>query len=139
MGISSAALIFLTPATKDLMYPVAILAGAAQAFTLNTGITLISEVIGVRGASGAFVFGVYSFLDKISSGIAIFTISIIPAFDENNKEYIRSMTVVVPAIAIVLAWVLVMVGKARDYETGQQGESRGLFLSRRSSLMEELA
>jgi MFS family permease len=29
MGISSAALIFLTPATKDLMYPVAILAGAA--------------------------------------------------------------------------------------------------------------
>ena len=46
--------------------------GVAQAITLNTGITMISEVIGLRGSSGAFVFGAYSFLDKISGGIAIF-------------------------------------------------------------------
>jgi len=33
---------------------------------------MISEVIGLRGSNGAFVFGAYSFLDKISGGIAIF-------------------------------------------------------------------
>lgn len=39
---------------------------------LSTGINLISDVIGSKGDSGAFVFGVYSFLDKISAGLLIF-------------------------------------------------------------------
>ena len=60
------------------MYPVSFFIGASQALLLNTGITLISEVIGVKGSSGAFVFGCYSFVDKLSSGIALFTITILP-------------------------------------------------------------
>jgi hypothetical protein len=47
---------------------------------LSTGINLISDVIGSKGDSGAFVFGFYSFLDKISAGILIFSIANLPSF-----------------------------------------------------------
>ena len=73
---SSIALIFLNDNNgKDIIYPIAVIVGVAQAFTLNTGITMISEVIGIRGSSGAFVFGVYSFLDKLTNGIVLFLIT----------------------------------------------------------------
>ena len=35
---------------------------------------MISDVVGTKGKSGAFVFGIYSLLDKFSCGIAIFII-----------------------------------------------------------------
>ena len=75
---SSVALAFLEEDSKYFMYPVSFFIGASQALLLNTAVTLISEVIGVKGSSGAFVFGCYSFVDKLSSGIALFTITILP-------------------------------------------------------------
>jgi len=60
------------------MYSVAFFVGASQALLLNTAVTLISEVIGVKGSSGAFVFGCYSFVDKLFCGIALFIITILP-------------------------------------------------------------
>ena len=60
------------------MHPVSFFIGASQALLLNTSITFFSEVIGVKGSSGAFVFGCYSFVDKLSSGIALFIITILP-------------------------------------------------------------
>jgi hypothetical protein len=54
--------------------------GVAQSVVLATGINLISEVIGSRSKDGAIVFGIYSLLDKFSSGIAIFVISNSQAF-----------------------------------------------------------
>lgn len=77
---SSIGLFFLTPENREIIYLLAFLIGGAQALVLNTGISLISEVIGVRGNSGAFVFGCYSFLDKIACGIALFIITALPSF-----------------------------------------------------------
>jgi hypothetical protein len=51
---------------------------------LNTGITLISDVIGVKGKSGAFVFGFYSFLDKISTGIVLFILTNVSLFPKDD-------------------------------------------------------
>lgn len=39
---------------------------------LSTGVNFISDIIGSKAKSGAFVFGVYSLLDKFSAGIVIF-------------------------------------------------------------------
>jgi Na+/melibiose symporter-like transporter len=80
MIVSATGLALIDPNTKWVIYIIAILIGATQALVLNTGITLISEVIGVRGSSGAFVFGCYSFLDKIATGIVLFAITSAPAF-----------------------------------------------------------
>ena len=85
---------------------------------LNTGITLISDVVGLRGKSGAFVFGSYSFLDKISTGIALFFISESAYF--KNEEFIRWITVLIPGVSCLFAWILVMRGKAKDYNKGKE-------------------
>lgn len=72
--ISSLVMVFLTPNVNWLMFIVALLVGTSQTLVLSTGINLISDVVGADGSKGAFVFGVYSFLDKISSGLAIYFI-----------------------------------------------------------------
>ncbi len=41
---------------------------------LSTGINFISDVVGTKAKTGAFVFGIYSLLDKFSAGIVIFLI-----------------------------------------------------------------
>ena len=106
---TQACMIWLDENTKNFMYGVAPIIGIAQAISLNTGITLISDVIGLRGSSGAFVFGFYSFLDKISTGIVIFAFTEIERFKEKDLEYIRWVSVIVPAVSCVFAWLLVVI------------------------------
>jgi hypothetical protein len=53
---------------------------------LSTGINLISDVVGSKGSSGAFVFGFYSLLDKFSSGIAIFLVGNAEAYSKESNE-----------------------------------------------------
>lgn len=84
---TSVTLAFLTIEQKNYMYFIAPVIGIAQAISLNTGITLISDVIGLRGSSGAFVFGMYSFLDKIASGVVLFVCTESSHFEE--ADYLR--------------------------------------------------
>jgi MFS family permease len=58
-----------------VIYFVAIFIGISQAMVLGTGINLISEVVGEKGSKGAFVFGIYSFCDKITVGVIIYLVS----------------------------------------------------------------
>ena len=78
------AIAFLTTGTNWIIYILAFFIGisssylgASQSLVLATGINLISDVVGTKGKSGAFVFGIYSLLDKFSCGIAIFIIGVI--------------------------------------------------------------
>ncbi|KAL4509928.1 hypothetical protein ABPG72_010121 [Tetrahymena utriculariae] len=112
MVVSSTFLTFVDVETGYLMYPIAILIGCTQVMLLNTGITLISDVIGLKGKSGAFVFGAYSFMDKISTGIALFFISESSYF--KSESFIRWVTVLVPLISGLFAWLLVMTGSIKD-------------------------
>lgn len=52
--------------------------GAAQAIILNSVVNFICEIIGTNSSKGGFVFGAYSFMDKISTGIVVYLVS-------NNK------------------------------------------------------
>jgi len=63
-----------------LIYAIAIPIGFSQSMVLSTGINLISDVVGNKGESGAVVFGIYSFLDKISAGIFIYFLATLPPF-----------------------------------------------------------
>jgi len=53
---------------------------------LSTGINLISDVVGSKGSSGAFVYGIYSLLDKFSSGIAIFLVGNSQAYSQESQN-----------------------------------------------------
>lgn len=75
---------------------------------------MISDVIGLKGSSGAFVFGAYSFLDKIATGIALF-------FCANgdllkNQETVRWLTAVVPAVSCVCGLLLVVSAETKKSE-----------------------
>lgn len=100
------------------MYMVSPFIGVAQAITLNTGITLISDVIGLKGSSGAFVFGAYSFLDKISTGIALFLCSYGDVLQD--KETVRWLTVVVPSVSCVCGLLLVVSAKTKQAEDEEE-------------------
>ena len=138
MGISIGSLAFLNKNdgfSVYLIYVVASICGFAQALQLNTAINLISEVIGLRGAGGAFVFGSYSFLDKISTGIVLFLITENSLFKEENEDFIRWITVIIPIASGAISWVLVLFGKAKDYDNSKKKNSK----MARMSLADEFA
>ncbi|CAD8107300.1 unnamed protein product [Paramecium primaurelia] len=133
--LSSSTLIFLNEKNSYFMYAVSPFIGIAQAITLNTGITLISDVIGLKGSSGAFVFGAYSFLDKISSGIALFFCSYGSVLDDENL--VRWLTVLVPSISCFAGCLLVVTAPTKKSEENvetQKNDER-----RTKSLVDELA
>ncbi len=55
-----------------MVYPTSLLSGISLSICLNTGIAYISDIIGKYGSQGAFVYGCYGFLDKVSCGIILF-------------------------------------------------------------------
>lgn len=52
---------------------------------LSTSINFISDVIGRKSKSGAFIFGAYSLIDKFSAGIVIFFIGNTAAYTKKPK------------------------------------------------------
>jgi len=83
---------------------------------LATGINLISDVVGANAKQGAFVFGIYSLLDKFSCGIAIFVIGNASAYSKKEGEpittddrtFIRWTMVLVPGLACLLSSLIVL-------------------------------
>jgi len=110
---------FLDEDTKSLIYPLAALMGIGQSICMNTGTTLIGEVVGEKGSSGAFVFGAYSFVDKITIGIILYlVVNMRDLSSADNIEYVKVTSSLIPAGAALAAWILVMLGKAADYDEG---------------------
>lgn len=64
------------------MYIIAAFVGVSQTLVLSTGINLISDVVGSKAKTGAFVFGIYSLVDKFSGGLAIFFIGSTSAYSK---------------------------------------------------------
>lgn len=113
--ISSLAMVFITPNVNWIMFIVAIFVGTSQTLVLSTGINLISDVVGADGSQGAFVFGVYSLLDKISSGIAIYFIISSSSFD-SSINYKKWMSIIMPSIMCILSSVVVFLTPVKEYK-----------------------
>lgn len=131
-------LVFLNSNFSWPIYGLAVLIGVAQSMVLATGINLISEVIGTKGEQGAFVFGIYSLLDKFSAGIAIFLITNSDSFTAHNSNFIRYMTVLVPSVACLGACLVVLFTPIQEYSEKNKKLQIKLNQKRKSSLEEEL-
>jgi Na+/melibiose symporter-like transporter len=79
-SLSLLSLIFVGQSNAWIVYIVSGFVGLSQPYILSTGINFISDVIGSRVRSGAFVYGAYSLFDKFSAGIAIFIVFNTPAY-----------------------------------------------------------
>lgn len=74
---------------------------------LNTATSLISDVIGKDDQSSAFVYGAYSFFDKIANGLIIFGITSVWI---ENPTALKWTLAVIPVGCSVGAFVLAYVG-----------------------------
>ena len=112
---------------------------------LATGINLISDVVGANAKSGAFVFGVYSLLDKFSCGIVIFLIGISSAYSKNDDDpitssdvsFIRWTMVLIPGLSCLLSSLIVLSYPIEEYKADKKLEKLGLN-KKKSKLEEEL-
>ena len=89
--------------------------GLSQTMVLATGINFISDVVGTKAKTGAFVFGIYSLLDKFSAGAVIFLIGNTEAYtkdahklDDSEKDFIKYTMILIPALSAVLATLIVI-------------------------------
>lgn len=68
--------------SQTIVYPLFALQGIGLAIMLNTGTSLISDVIGNEAESAAFVYGTYCLFEKFGNGILLFWI--ISHYSENE-------------------------------------------------------
>ena len=100
-------MVFLDEETQMYIYPLAIVQGIGLIILLNTSTSLISDVIGNDSDSAAFVYGIYSFFDKISNGIVLEIVITLYSTDETGLRYVIAGT---PIVTSVLAFVLTYIG-----------------------------
>ena len=96
------------PGTRWLVYLLSSIQGVGLAIMLNTATSLISDVIGKDAESSAFVYGAYSFFDKVANGIIIF---IITSKYNENPTALRWIIGTIPIICSVSAFFLTYIGK----------------------------
>jgi hypothetical protein len=89
--------------------------GISQTLVLATGINFISDVVGAKAKTGAFVFGVYSLLDKFSTGVLIYILGNTEAYSKSlsqlshsDKHFISLTMILIPVLSSVLATGIVL-------------------------------
>jgi hypothetical protein len=75
---------------------------------LNTATSLISDVIGKDAESSAFVYGAYSFFDKVTNGVLIFLVT---SYFNQDTEALRWIMGLTPVVCSILAFGLTYIGK----------------------------
>ena len=65
----------LTPDYSGLIYFFAIFRGISSGLVLTTGTKLVTDIIGNRGNSSAFVYGVYEFMNKCTIGLVVYLVT----------------------------------------------------------------
>eukprot|EP00357_Protocruzia_adherens_P002478 CAMPEP_0114981008 /NCGR_PEP_ID=MMETSP0216-20121206/5297_1 /TAXON_ID=223996 /ORGANISM="Protocruzia adherens, Strain Boccale" /LENGTH=532 /DNA_ID=CAMNT_0002342615 /DNA_START=87 /DNA_END=1685 /DNA_ORIENTATION=+ len=110
-------MIFLDHETADIMYAVAFALGVGFCFMLNSSMSIISDYVGDKGSSGAFVYGFFSLCDKFANGITLFFImqSSFMSFDslkdacDHTKMFLRITTSIIPLAAATGAYIMAFV------------------------------
>ncbi len=77
---------------------------------INTATSLISDVIGKDAESSAFVYGSYSFVDKVANGIIIFVVT---SYFNNSDIALRLIIGLIPILCSVSAFLLTYYGRNR--------------------------
>eukprot|EP00350_Pseudokeronopsis_sp_OXSARD2_P000732 CAMPEP_0170544764 /NCGR_PEP_ID=MMETSP0211-20121228/3401_1 /TAXON_ID=311385 /ORGANISM="Pseudokeronopsis sp., Strain OXSARD2" /LENGTH=317 /DNA_ID=CAMNT_0010848491 /DNA_START=561 /DNA_END=1514 /DNA_ORIENTATION=- len=96
--------------TNWVVYVASCVQGVGMAIMLNTATSLISDVIGNNEQSSAFVYGAYSFADKVANGILLFFITDLWLNDEHSDaiKYILGCT---PIICSIIACFFTYLGR----------------------------
>lgn len=127
--ISGAAVFLLPSQMHNLMYPLAVVMGAANALVMVTTIGLESALVGEDLNGCAFVYGSLSFLDKMSCGVALF---VLESYDVASScgearglnTVSRYGTGLIPPCFAVLALLVTSILRLQDDDAGADRRAR---------------
>jgi Na+/melibiose symporter-like transporter len=106
--VGSIPLFFIQPNFYWAIYICSPVTQIGLAIMMNTSTSLISDVIGKDAESSAFVYGFYSFMDKIANGVAIERAI---KLYEKDEWGLRIILGAMPVTCAVLAFGLTYLGK----------------------------
>ena len=90
-----------------LVYPLAAFQGTGIALMLNTGTSLISDVLGKDNESAAFVYGVYSLFDKFANGFLGYIL--VADYSENAKA-LKFIIGLIPTLCALFCSIITYYG-----------------------------
>jgi len=62
---------FITESISYILYIISFFLGIGFSLGLSSASFLVNDLVGNKGSKGAFVYGAYSFIDKLSSGVVL--------------------------------------------------------------------
>jgi Na+/melibiose symporter-like transporter len=111
---------FLTAEFRYPIYGLSFFFGIGFSQGLSTVSNLINDVVGSKGAQGAFVYGAYSFADKLSCGLVLAVI--IPIAD--NVQVLKYSMPIFPPASLLCAFVIVYFrGKCKQNKEKKDKEN----------------
>lgn len=116
--------------TKYQIYPVSLILGFAESIMLVTSLGITADFIGQNVDSGAFVYGIMSFTDKLSNGLAVILIQYLSQW-VITKHYYRDVLVYVCGGSAILGLLMILFIKPfhhRVYRT-LSSEHDGVFVT----------
>ena len=99
---------FLNKDNRNIVFVCSPFVQVGLAIMINTSTSMISDVIGKDAESSAFVYGFYSFMDKIANGFAIERAL---KLYEKNETGLKVIMGGLPITCAVIAFLLTYVGK----------------------------
>ena len=101
--LGSLPLAYLHQGNQRAVYVLSAIQGVGLLVMLNTATSLISDVIGDDTEQSAFVYGAYSFFDKLANGLLLFYIVENYSNDGDALKWTMALT---PIVCTLLAYVL---------------------------------
>jgi len=95
--------------------------GTGFSLGLSSASYLLNDVVGSKGSKAAFVYGAYSFSDKLSSGIVLALF--LPLAKENYDVLKWTMPIFPPATIIFALIIVYLYGRANKDEPEEEEES----------------
>jgi Na+/melibiose symporter-like transporter len=97
---------FLSSEFPYPIYGLAFLFGIGFSMGLSTVSSCINDVVGSKGAQGAFVYGAYSFADKLSCGIVL---AIYLPLIKDNYDVLKYTLPIFPPVSLFFALIIVFI------------------------------
>lgn len=101
-------IIYIVESNRWIIYILCFIFGLGFSLGLSTASSLINDVVGSKGKKGAFVYGAYSFSDKMSCGIVLFFFM---KYVKNNGPLLKFMTALLAPISMLFAFLMVFIMK----------------------------
>jgi Na+/melibiose symporter-like transporter len=97
-------MMFLNEDNRWPIYGMAFIFGVGFSLGLSTASSLTNDVVGSKGTKGAFVYGSFSFADKLSCGLVL--AFFLPLIKTNHLVLIYTMSVL-PPVSLILGLMIV--------------------------------